>query len=65
MLIAKTLEAFTPKSKSDPFKYIYFKKMFKTKFCHSNWSSIISTRTEKISSALEDRLTQKMTGKSR
>ena len=32
-LIAKTLKAFTPKSKVDPFKYTYFKNMFKANFC--------------------------------
>ena len=32
MLIAKTLEAFTPQAKLDPFKYNYFKNMFKTNF---------------------------------
>ena len=32
ILIAKTLEDFTPKANIDPFKYTYFKNMFKTIF---------------------------------
>ena len=28
----KNFEAFTPKAKFDPFKYTYFKDMFKTEF---------------------------------
>ena len=33
ILIAKTLEAFTPKEKFDPFKYTNCKNMLRTKFC--------------------------------
>ena len=33
ILIAKTLEAFTPNAKFDAFKYTYFKNMIKTNFC--------------------------------
>ena len=33
ILIAKTLEAFTPKAKFDLFNYTYFKNMFQTNFC--------------------------------
>ena len=47
ILIAKTLEVFTPKVKLDPFKYANFENMIKT-HCNSwNWSSIISARPEK------------------
>ena len=56
-LIAKTLEAFKPKAKLFPFKYTYYKKMFKTNFCFGNRSSIISAIPEKYSLALGDRLT--------
>ena len=56
ILIAKTLEVFTPKVKLDPFKYANFENMIKT-HCNSwNWSSIISARPEKKSLALEERL---------
>ena len=59
VLNAKTLEAFTPKAKHDPFKYAYFENMFKT-HCNSwIWSSIISARPEKKSWDLEERLPRK------
>ena len=48
ILIAKTLEAFTPKAKFDPFKYTYFQNMLKNTFCFWNRSSITSARPEKI-----------------
>ena len=47
ILIAKILEAFKLKAKFFPFKNTNFKNMFKTNFCFSNWSSIISARLEK------------------
>ena len=59
ILIAKTIEAFTTKAKFDPFKYTYFKNMFKANFCFLNRFSIISPIPEKNSLALEDRLTRK------
>ena len=36
------------KAKYGPFKYTYFKNMFKTNFCFWNRSSIKSARPEKI-----------------
>ena len=59
ILIAKTIEALTPNAKFDPFKYNYFKNVFKTNFRLLNWSSIISAIPEKNSLVLEDRLTRK------
>ena len=47
ILIAKTLEAFTPKAKFDPFKYSYFKNELKTNFSFENQFNMISARPEK------------------
>ena len=60
MLIAKTLKAFTPKF--DLIKNTNFKNRFKTIFVTER-SRFISAIPEKISLALKDRLTQKITEK--
>ena len=62
LLISRT-QAFTQKTKFDPFTNTYLKNMLKANFCPRNRSRIISARLEKNSPALEYRSTPKMTEK--
>ena len=57
ILIARTLEAFTPKAKFDPLKYNYFKKSLKTICVFESVPGLYLHDLKKISFALEDRLT--------
>ena len=58
ILIAKTLEAFTPYAKLHPFKYTYLKKCSRPIFVSEIGPVLYLHDLKKNSLAIEDRLTQ-------